>query len=69
MFGYSLVNTPEFNIDTKVIDNVFTSISKIVEQDSSLRRSCYRARKRVLTLKQLRVLQAAYPLCYTHTMI
>ena len=33
MFGYSLVNTPEFNIDTKVIDNVFTSISKIVEQD------------------------------------
>ena len=33
MFGYSLVNTPEFNIDTKVIDNVFTAVSKIVEQD------------------------------------
>ena len=32
MFGYSLVNTPDFNIDTKVIDNVFTAISKIVEQ-------------------------------------
>jgi len=33
MFGYSLVNTPDFNIDTKVIDNILTAISKIVEQD------------------------------------
>lgn len=32
MFGYTLVHTPEFNIDTKVVDNIFTTIHKIVEQ-------------------------------------
>ena len=32
MFGYSLVHTPDFNIDTKVIDNILTAICKIVEQ-------------------------------------
>ena len=32
MFGYTIVKSPEFNIDIKVIDNILTTIHKIVEQ-------------------------------------
>jgi len=31
MFGYNIINTPDFYIDTKSIDKIFKDISKIVE--------------------------------------